>query len=230
MVARFPFLSLLEARVLGVLVEKQHTVPDTYPLTLNALTSGCNQKSSRDPVLNATDADVLVAIDRLKSLSLVVESSGGRVMRYAHNTERVLGVPSQAVALLATLMLRGTQTVGELRINSERLHRFADVSAVDAFLSELAGRAENPLVEELPRAPGERENRWTHLLSGRSAEASSPMPAPEAHAGDVITLSEIAVLRASIDELRAEVDTLKQSIARLREELGAGPEHRAAGV
>jgi uncharacterized protein YceH (UPF0502 family) len=181
-------------------------------------------------VLNATDAEALMAIDRLKSLSLVVESSGGRVMRYAHNIERVLGVPSQAVALLATLMLRGTQTVGELRINSERLHRFADVSAVDAFLRELAGRAENPLVEELPRAPGERENRWTHLLSGRSAEAISPMPAPEAHAGDVITLSEIAVLRASIDELRAEVDTLKQSIARLREELGAGPEHRAAGV
>src|SRR5271157_5400585 len=95
-----PLLSLLESRVLGVLVEKQHTVPDTYPLTLNALTSGCNQKSSRDPVLNATDAEALVAIDRLKSLSLVVESSGGRVMRYAHNTERVLGVPSQAVALL----------------------------------------------------------------------------------------------------------------------------------
>src|SRR5450432_1771022 len=107
MTATLPLLSLLEARVLGVLVEKQHTVPDTYPLTLNALTSGCNQKSSRDPVLNASDAEALVAIDRLKSLSLVVETSGGRVMRYAHNTERVLGVPSQAVALLATLMLRG---------------------------------------------------------------------------------------------------------------------------
>jgi uncharacterized protein YceH (UPF0502 family) len=225
-----PLLSLLEARVLGVLVEKQHTVPDTYPLTLNALTAGCNQKSSRDRVLNATDAEALVAIDRLKSLSLVVESSGGRVMRYAHNTERVLGVPSQAVALLATLMLRGTQTVGELRINSERLHRFADVSAVDAFLRELAQRADSPLVEELPRAPGERENRWTHLLSGRSAEAISPMPSSEAQPGDVIALSEIAALRASVDELRAEVDALKQSIARLRAELGAGPEHRAADV
>src|SRR6266478_6427914 len=84
---QLPPLSLLEARVLGVLVEKQHTVPDTYPLTLNALTAGCNQKSSRDPVLNATDAEVQVAIDRLKSLALVVESSGGRVMRYAHNIE-----------------------------------------------------------------------------------------------------------------------------------------------
>jgi uncharacterized protein len=218
-----PLLSLLEARVLGVLVEKQHTVPDTYPLTLNALTAGCNQKSSRDPVLNATDTEVLLAIDRLKSLSLVVESSGGRVMRYAHNTERVLGVPSQAVALLATLMLRGAQTVGELRINSERLHRFADVSAVDAFLHELAGRAANPLVEELPRAPGERENRWTHLLSGRAAEAISPMPSPVGDSDNVITLSEIAALRANVDELRAEVAGLKQSITQLREELGADP-------
>src|SRR5438046_1471882 len=230
MTTPLPALSLLETRVLGVLVEKQHTVPDTYPLTLNALTAGCNQKSSRDPVLNATDAEALMAIDRLQSLSLVIESSGGRVMRYAHNTERVLGIPSQAVALLATLMLRGTQTVGELRINSERLHRFADVSAVEAFLRELAGRAGNPLVEELPRAPGERENRWTHLLSDRSAEAISPMHSPEPDGGNVITLSEIAVLRANVDELRAEVDALKQSIARLREELGAGPEQRTAGV
>ena len=219
-----PVAVALEARVLGVLVEKQHTVPDTYPLTLNALTSGCNQKSSRDPVLNVTDAESLVAIDRLKSLSLVVESSGGRVMRYAHNSERVLGIPSQAVALLATLMLRGTQTVGELRINSERLHRFADVSAVDAFLRELAERADNPLVEELSRAPGERENRWTHLLSGRSAEAVAPMRSTEVGTGNVITLSEIAALNASVAELRADVDTLKQSIARLREELGAAPE------
>jgi len=225
-----PLLSLLEARVVGVLVEKQHTVPDTYPLTLNALTAGCNQKSSRDPVLNATDAETLVAIDRLKSLSLVIESSGGRVMRYAHNTERVLGIPSQAVALLATLMLRGTQTVGELRINSERLHRFADVSAVDAFLRELGGRADNPLVEELSRAPGERENRWMHLLSGRSAEAIAPRSSSAADSGNVVTLGEIAVLRASVDELRAEVEALKQSVSRLCEEVRASPEHRSAGV
>jgi uncharacterized protein len=230
MPAPLPLLSLLESRVLGVLVEKQHTVPDTYPLTLNALTSGCNQKSSRDPVLNATDAEVLAAIDQLKSLSFVIESSGGRVMRYAHNTERVLGVPAQAVALLATLMLRGTQTVGELRINSERLHRFADVSAVDAFLRELGERAEGPLVEELPRAPGERENRWTHLLSGRSAEAITPAASPQPDAGSAVTLSEIAVLRASVNELRTEVDALKQDVAHLRNELGAPPPPRPAGV
>ena len=224
MPATLPLLSLLEARVLGVLVEKQHTVPDTYPLTLNALTAGCNQKSSRDPVLNATDAETQVAVDRLRSLSLVVESSGGRVMRYAHNTERVIGIPSQAVALLATLMLRGTQTVGELRINSERLHRFADVSAVDGFLRELAERADHPLVEELPRAPGERENRWTHLLSGRPAEAHAPASSTEPGTESLVTLGEIAALKASVSELRSEVDALRQNVARLREELGATPD------
>ena len=113
-------LSLLEARVLGVLVEKQHTVPDTYPLTLNALVAGCNQKTSRDPILAASDTDVREALDDLKGRSMVMETSGGRAMRYAHNVERALALPSQSVALLATLFLRGPQTAGELRINAER--------------------------------------------------------------------------------------------------------------
>ena len=143
-------------------------------------------------------------------------------MRYAHNTERVLGIPSQAVALLATLMLRGTQTVGELRINSERLHRFADVSAVDGFLRELAERADSPLVEELQRAPGERENRWTHLLSGRSAEARATLPPAAGDTEHFVALTEIAALKANVAELRSEVDALKQNLARLREELGTG--------
>src|SRR5262245_14390478 len=133
-----PALSLLDTRVIGVLVEKQRTVPDTYPLTLNALLAGCNQKTSREPILNASEDEVQAAIDHLRSLSLIVETSGGRVMRYSHNVERVLAVPSQAVAILAALMLRGPQTVGELRISTERMHRFADTSAVEGFLHELA--------------------------------------------------------------------------------------------
>lgn len=153
-----PILSLLETRVLGVLAEKQHTVPDTYPLTLNALLSGCNQKTSRDPVIEANEADVLTALDNLRALTLVVESSGGRVQRYAHNLERVLQVPSQSVALLVTLMLRGPQTAGELRLNSERLHKFADISAVEAFLHELAerpaGGARKPLGALVERGAG----------------------------------------------------------------------------
>src|SRR3954465_8000164 len=162
-------LSLLEARVLGVLIEKAHTVPDSYPLSLNALTLGCNQKTARDPVLSATEGEVQDAANALKLLSLVFESSGSRVSRYEHNLGRALGLPSQSVALLPVLMLRGPQTVSELRTNSERLHRFADLSSVEAFLDELAARADEkggPLVVKLGRAPGARESRWAQLLCG----------------------------------------------------------------
>ncbi|MFN7432815.1 MAG: DUF480 domain-containing protein, partial [Betaproteobacteria bacterium] len=119
-------LTPLQARIVGVLVEKQHTVPDTYPLSLNALVTGCNQKNARDPVMEATEGEVRAALDELRQRLLVIESSGARVTRYSHNLGRVLKVPAQAEALLATLMLRGAQTASELRIASERLHRFAD--------------------------------------------------------------------------------------------------------
>lgn len=220
MSSKLPALSLLETRVLGVLVEKQRTVPDTYPLTLNALAAGCSQKTSRDPVMSVTESDVRATIDRLRSLSLVVESSGERVMRYAHNIERVLDVPSQAVALLATLMLRGPQTVGELRINSDRLHRFADGSAVEAFLHELAGRGAGALVAELPRQPGARENRWTHLLSGAPSTATVSAAAPQPAAGGVVAPAELAALKESVRRLEDELDALKRQVAMLREELG----------
>ena len=214
-----PALSLLETRVLGVLVEKQHTVPDSYPLTLNALVSGCNQKTSRDPILDATEDEVQAAIDRLKALSMVVESSGGRVMRYAQNFARVLNVPTQAVALLTMIMLRGPQTVGELRIHCERLHRFADISSVEAFLHELAEREAGPLVVELPRQPGARETRWAHLLSGPPAvTAAEPLPTAE---GERVTIGELAALKANVTQLQAELATLKATVAQLMKELGA---------
>ena len=216
--APLPALSLLEARVLGVLVEKQHTVPDTYPLTLNALVAGCNQKTSRHPILEAGDAEAQAALDHLKSLSLVVESSGGRVMRYAHNAGRVLGLPPQSVALLATLMLRGPQTAGELRINSERLHAFTDISAVEAFLEELAARPAGPLVRELSRQPGTRETRWAHLLSGEPDEApaaATAQPGPRE-----TSLGEIAALKSNVDRLEGEVAELREKLARVYRELG----------
>jgi uncharacterized protein YceH (UPF0502 family) len=215
-----PTLSLLDTRVIGVLVEKQRTVPDTYPLTLNALLAGCNQKTSREPILNASEAKVQSTIDHLRLLSLVIESSGGRVMRYAHNFERVLAIPSQAVALLATLMLRGPQTVGELRINSERLHRFADVSTVEAFLQELAGRASGPLVVELPRQPGTRETRWVHLLSGPPAIELFPATASPDGGAERVTVGEIAALKANIAQLQQELASVKATVARLCAELG----------
>jgi uncharacterized protein len=209
-------LSLLETRVLGTLYEKQHTVPDSYPLTLNALVSGCNQKTSRSPVMEATEAEVRAGIDSLKSANLVIESSGGRVSRYEHNIERVLQVPSQSAALLTSLMLRGPQTAGELRINCERMHSFADISAVQGFLNELAARPAGALVVELARLPGARENRWAHLLSG---SPSMETPAAPGIPADV-SLSEVASLKASVARLESDVVELKALVARICKNLG----------
>lgn len=214
-----PLLAPLEARVLGVLVEKEKTVPDTYPLSLNALTAGCNQKNNRDPVMNASETDVQSAVDELKRLSLVIESSGSRVMRYAHNIGRVLRVPEQSVAILASLMLRGAQTAGELRISTERLHRFADISSVEAFLEELAARSPEQggaLVAKLPRQPGEREQRWAQLLCGPVSATSHDEP-PLGESGD-----DLALLRAEVRRLADEVAQLRDELAALRANAGRG--------
>jgi uncharacterized protein YceH (UPF0502 family) len=214
-------LSPHEARALGVLIEKALTVPDSYPLSLNSLTLGCNQKTARDPVLNLGEGEVQQALDGLKSLDLAYESSGSRVSRYAHNAGRVLAVPSQSVALLAVLLLRGPQTVSELRANSERLHRFADLSAVEGFLDELAARSDEkggPLVLKLPRMPGSREARWAHLLcgtpelpmAGAGGDASALLPTP----------TEMEAMRNEHAALRAEMAELRGIVDRLCDELG----------
>lgn len=214
--ATLPVLSLIETRILGVLAEKERTVPDSYPLTLNSLVAGCNQKSARDPAIEASESQVQAALDNLRGLSLVVESSGGRAFRYAHNIGKVLHIPSQSIALLATLMLRGPQTSGELRINSERLHPFADISSVESFLVELAERAAGALVVELPRQPGARENRWMHLLSGAPVIEARASAAPAAD----VTVGEIAALKANVAKLEAEVSELRATVDKVRKELG----------
>jgi uncharacterized protein YceH (UPF0502 family) len=214
-------LSPLEARVLGVLVEKAHTVPDSYPLSLNTLLLGCNQKTAREPVINATEAEVQVALDALRLLNLVLESSGSRVSRYEHNMGRAMGLPSQSVALLATLLLRGPQTSAELRANSERLHRFADLSSVDGFLQELAERAAEkggPLVVKLPRAPGAREARWAHLVCGEVDVAAMAAQSPAGE--DFVAASELASLKARQAAMQAELDELRGLVGRLCAELG----------
>jgi uncharacterized protein len=214
-------LSPLEARVLGVLIEKQATVPDTYPLSLNSLVAGCNQKTARAPVIEASDVDVLTAIDSLKGLSLVQEGSSSRVVKFEHNAARGLQVPSQAVALLAVLMLRGPQTSAELRLNSERLHKFADISSVEGFLDELANKAV-PMTVKLARAPGEREARWAHLLCGEVAQPAVRL-AGAAGAGFVdegVSAGELAALRAEQTRLADEVASLKALVHRLAQELG----------
>ena len=200
-------LTPLEARVLGVLVEKQHTVPDTYPLSLNALAAGCNQKTARHPVMAVSESEVIAALDELQSASLVFEGSGSRVVKFEHNVGRVLGVPSQSVALLAVLMLRGPQTSAELRLNCERLHHFADVSSVEGFLNELADR-EPALVVRLPRAAGAREPRWAHRLCGEVEVPAEEAPRRVAAGAD----DELAALKAEVERLGVVVGRLAREL------------------
>ena len=202
-----PTLTLHEQRILGTLAEKQRTVPDTYPLSLNTLLSGCNQKTSRHPVIEMSESEALVALDRLMLLGLVSTVSGSRVARYAHHLDKTLGIPSQAAALLTVLLLRGPQTAGELRLNTDRLHSFADISSVEAFLAELAKKTPEPLVIELPKAPGARENRWMHLLGG---EVTVDLPLnPKMNALDQDLL---AGLLERVAQLENEVSALKAAL------------------
>lgn len=199
-------LSFLEARILGVLIEKEKTTPDAYPLTLNSLTAGCNQKSARDPVTSVSDSEVQAALEDLRGRILVLETYGasGRVLRYAQNFGRVYGVPPASVALLAILVLRGPQTISELRANSERLYRFDDASSVEAYLEELATRSSGPLVTRLPRQAGAREQRWAHLLCGAAAlptEAVRRQTVQE----DTGLEERVARLELEVAELRAAI-------------------------
>lgn len=208
-------LTATEARVLATLMEKSRTVPDSYPLTLNSVVTGCNQKSSRDPVMQITDAQAQEALDGLRQRSLSVEIGGNRATRFEHNFPRGVGVPDQSAVLLSLLMLRGPQTAGELRINSERWHRFADISSVEAFLNELAERSDEkggPLVVLLPRAPGAREPRWAHLLCGpvdvASLTAAQAAHAPAEGAAGGALAPRVAALEAEVAQLRGVVQQL----------------------
>jgi len=215
-------LTAIEARVLGVLVEKQATVPDTYPLSLNALVAGCNQKTARDPVMTVSDAEALQALDTLRAANLVVESSGSRVSRYEHNLPRAWALPGAAVALLTVLMLRGPQTAAELRANCERLHRFADISAVEGFLDELQDKTP-PHVRKLPRAPGAREARWAHLLCGEPHLDVSVIPEPLKD--EVLTAAEqLAAIKAEQARLLAQMEELRATVVRLSAALGTRKE------
>jgi uncharacterized protein YceH (UPF0502 family) len=213
-------LTPIEARVLAVLLEKQHTVPDSYPLSLNALTLGCNQKTARDPVMQLAEAEVLEALNGLKEQSLVNEVSGNRVVRFDHNTARGLGVPSQSAALLCMLVLRGPQTAAELRLHTERLHRFADISSVEGFLEELAER-EPKRVVKLARAPGAREARWAHLLCGEVQASAFEAGPGHAVSGSTSHIdAELADLRADQARMATELQTLRALVQRMAAELG----------
>ncbi len=207
-----PTLTLIEARVLGTLMEKARTVPDSYPLTLNSLLLGCNQKSSREPLMELGEAEVASALDNLRTLNLVRESSSGRSTRYEHNFQRGIGVYEQAAVLLGLLMLRGAQTAGELRLNADRWYKFADISSVEGFLEELQDRPAQKgaaLVIKMARAHGAREQRWAHLLCGAvdpNQGNGSGGPASASQAERLSRLeAEVAQLRETVQKLCAEL-------------------------
>jgi uncharacterized protein len=208
-------LTPTEARVLGTLMEKARTVPDVYPMSLNAIVAGCNQKTAREPITNVSEAEVQEALDGLKQRSLAFAARGSRVERWEHNFQRALVVPEQSAVLLGLLMLRGPQTAGELRIHTERWYRFADISSVEAFLEELRDRSDDkggPLVVQLARGAGERETRWAHLLCGPVDVGAAAAPAALATAGDGALAVRVAALEQEVAQLRETVGTLLREL------------------
>ena len=204
-----------EARVLGCLIEKELTTPDYYPLTLNALQTACNQSSNRDPVTNLDEAAVIAAIDALRDRKLVrwVKAARSRSAKYRHDVGEALDLPVPHRSLLAVLLLRGPQTVGELRTRTDRYHDFDSLAEVETTLHELRDR-EEPLTERLERQPGQKEARWQELLSDRARLAPDDVQTPQAPA-------PIEVPRVPTD-LEALVESLVARVDRLERELGLG--------
>jgi uncharacterized protein len=214
-------LTAAEARVIGCLIEKQITTPDQYPLSINALTNACNQKSNRDPVLALAETEVQQLVDLLVRKHVVMERSGfgSRVPKYQHcycNTEfSPLKFTPQELAIVCELLLRGAQTPGELRSRAARMAPFADSGEVERALEALAGRADAPVVRRLPRQPGRREARYVQLLTGEpSAELTAEPAAPAAIAAptlpaDFVDLLRLERLEEEVRKLRAELDELR---------------------
>lgn len=210
----------VEARVIGALIEKEITTPDHYPLSLNALTNACNQRSNRDPVMNLTETEVQEALDSLHRKHLVLDRSGfgSRVVKFKQrfcNTEfSDLHFTPGETAIVCLLLLRGPQTPGELRSRSGRLHPFGSLGEVQQCLESLAGREEGPLVTALPREPGRREIRWTHLFCGKPVAAEASGPATAAASPAPVTEKADATLER-IEALEERVADLVKRLARL---------------
>jgi hypothetical protein len=213
-------LSANEARVIGCLLEKEITTPDQYPLSLNALTNACNQKTNREPVLNLDEASVQQTLDELVKKGLVSEKSGfgSRVVKYQHrfcNTEfGLLKFSPQQLAVVCVLLLRGPQTPGELRTRCERLAKFADAHQVETTLVELRTREDGPFVVSLPREAGKRESRFSHLFSGEVSGATTEAEVVESAALSANDHQRLDRLELLVQTLRDEVDGLKQQLGR----------------
>jgi uncharacterized protein YceH (UPF0502 family) len=211
-------LSSIEARVIGCLIEKELTTPDQYPLSLNALTNACNQKTNRDPVLELSEPAVQQAVDALMKKYLVSDKSagyGGRVTKYKHrfcNTEfGSLKFGAQEVGILCVLLLRGPQTPGELRSRTNRLCEFADAAQVESALQGLMNREDGPFIARLARAPGAREARYAHLFSGLIESNPETDEPAESSAGGVSLGQRVTLLEERVAALSAEVDELRNA-------------------
>lgn len=217
-----PPLNPTELRVLGSLIEKQVTTPDYYPLTLNALVNACNQLTNRDPVVSFDETTVVRALDGLRDKRLAILFSGAeaRVAKYKHTlNDRLLLTPGE-IALLCVLMLRGPQTVGELRTRTERLFTFDSLPEVEEALNALAARQPQPLVAKLPRAPGTKESRYAQLLGGPVEFSPTEKPVPVEPATAVVRAENerFAKLEQETAELRRELAELKQQFAEFRKQ------------
>jgi uncharacterized protein YceH (UPF0502 family) len=208
-------LNAVEVRVLGALIEKEITTPEYYPLSLNALVNACNQKSNRDPAVSWSEDDVDKALETLRARGLALRSTGAgsRVPKHAHRFSEQLNPDRRETAILCELMLRGPQTVGELRTHTERMHRFDDISEVESVLDRLMEREPQPLVARLPRRPGEKEVRFAHLLSG-APDATEP---EEAETKVIPARTDrLAQLEADLTRLHDELKSLKEQFAQFR--------------
>jgi uncharacterized protein YceH (UPF0502 family)/8-oxo-dGTP pyrophosphatase MutT (NUDIX family) len=217
-------LSVAEARVLGSMIEKELTTPEYYPLTLNALTMACNQKNNRDPVMAMDEKAVVRALDGLreKKLAWEVTQANSRVPKYRHDLLRVFPVQPEAVCVLCELLLRGPQTVGELRTHTERMRRFAGLDEVEAVVRALATRPEGALVKRLARESGRREPRCAHLLCGPiDLPAAAPAPLPEQARIEVMAENErIGRLERQVASLQTEVADLRRKFEDFAKQFG----------
>jgi uncharacterized protein YceH (UPF0502 family) len=200
-----------EIRVLGSLLEKELTTPEYYPLTLNALTAACNQKSNREPVMELSEADIAPALERLQQEKLVWRIVGGRATRWQHTLDSTWHLDRGAKAVLGLLFLRGPQTAGEIRSRAERMARFEAIHEVESLLGVLAAR-EEPMVREIARRPGQKESRWAHLLGGAIGEPASPSNEEREAAAEPLSVR--------VQRLEEQVATLSSDLRRLKDTLG----------
>lgn len=215
-------LTPIEARVLGALIEKEATTPDYYPLSLNGVINACNQKSNRDPVMSLGETETLEALDGLVSKRLARDrtAAGSRVTKYGHRLSGTLGLTRdfsrEEIAVLCVLMLRGAQTVGEIRGRSQRLCPFEDLGQVETTLSGLMTRADGPYVTRLAREPGRKEARYAHLLCGDvdpgPGESMESTPPAGASPGKTRESDRIAALERGLEELRGELEAIKRRL------------------